>query len=88
MPADLSDRVIAIIATTQKIPAETIKAESTFQELKIDSLDAINIVFALENEFNVSIPDDAAREVKTVADLTAGIAKLINKEEDARTAAG
>jgi acyl carrier protein len=77
MPAELIDRVIAIIASTQKIPAESIKPESTFPELKIDSLDAINIIFALENEFNINIPDDAAKDVSTVRDLTDGIAQLI-----------
>lgn len=86
MPEDLIDRVIAIIASTQKIPIQGIKPESTFPELKIDSLDAINIIFALENEFNINIPDDAAREISTVQDLTDGIAKLI-AGGDAATAA-
>ena len=88
MRADLTGRVIAVIASTQKIPADSIQAESTFQDLKIDSLDAINIIFALENEFNISIPDDAAKEIKTVRDLANGIENLIRKEEDAATTAG
>lgn len=88
MPAELTDRVIAVIASTQKIAADTIKPESTFQDLKIDSLDAINIIFALENEFNINIPDDAAKDIKTVQDLADGISKLIGKEEDAATTAG
>ena len=46
--ADLGTRVIEIIAKTQRIPLESISLDSTFEQLKIDSLDGINIVFALE----------------------------------------
>jgi acyl carrier protein len=51
--------------------------DATFAELGIDSLDGINILFALENEFNLNIPDDAAKQVRTVADLIAGIRTLL-----------
>ncbi len=77
MLPDLTDRVVKVIAATQKIPADTIKPESTFAELKIDSLDAIEIIFALENEFNINIPDDSAKDIKTIADLVNGIQKLV-----------
>jgi acyl carrier protein len=76
MSDDIMQRVIRVIAETQRIPIDTVHSESTFEELKIDSLDGINILFALENEFNISIPDDAAKEVKSIKDLAAGIEKL------------
>ena len=62
---------------TQRIPVEAISADSTFEELKIDSLDGINILFALENEFNISVPDEAAKSIRTVRDMAAGVEKLI-----------
>jgi acyl carrier protein len=77
MPDEVIDRVIRVIAQTQKIPAETVKPESTFADLQIDSLDAINILFALENEFNINIPDDAAQGLRTVQDLANGVARLL-----------
>ena len=77
MPDDVMSRVIRIIAETQRIPAEGIKPESTFEELKIDSLDGINIVFGIENEFNISIPDDAAKSLRSVRDVAEGVEKLI-----------
>lgn len=66
MPDDLTQDVIAIIAREQRIPVESIKPDSTFEELKIDSLDGVNIVFALEERFNLSIPDDVAKEMKSI----------------------
>ncbi len=74
---DLSERVIRVIAETQKSSADLIGAESTFEELKFDSLDGINILFALENEFDINIPDEAARQIKSIPEMVAGIEKLI-----------
>ena len=78
MSDDLAQRVISVIATTQHIAPETISIDSTFEELKIDSLDGINILFALENEFNISIPDEAARNLRTVREMVDGVRRLID----------
>ena len=65
-PDDLGAHVIRVIAQTQRMPLETIHIDSSFEELKIDSLDGINIVFALENEFGVNIPDERVQNLKSV----------------------
>ncbi len=77
MPDELTQRVIAVIAATQHLDASTVTAASTFEELKIDSLDGINILFALENEFNINIPDDAAQTLRSVRDAAEGVRKLL-----------
>ncbi|HYZ86891.1 MAG TPA: phosphopantetheine-binding protein [Bryobacteraceae bacterium] len=76
MSDELMARVIRVIAETQRISPDTIRPESTFEELKIDSLDGINILFALENEFNINIPDDAAKQVRSIQELAEGVEKL------------
>jgi acyl carrier protein len=75
---ELTERVRGIIAATQHVAKEKITAESTFEELGIDSLDGINILFAVESEFNINIPDDAAQNIRSVRDVIDGIAKLID----------
>jgi acyl carrier protein len=77
MSEDLKTRVIKVIAKTQRIPPETVSIDSTFEELKIDSLDGINLIFALESEFNVDIPDDDARAIRSVRQMALGIAQLL-----------
>ena len=77
MSDDLIRRVISCIASTQHMAAERITLDSTFEELGIDSLDGINILFALENEFNINIPDDAARSIRSVREMVEGIEKLL-----------
>ncbi|HXP89044.1 MAG TPA: acyl carrier protein [Bryobacteraceae bacterium] len=77
MPEELVARVAEVIARTKKIPTESVTLDKTFEELKIDSLDGLNIVFSLENEFNIDVPDDAAREIKTVRQMVEGVEKLL-----------
>lgn len=74
---DLTRRIIDVIANTQHMAREKITLDSTFQELNIDSLDGINILFALENEFNVNIPDEAAQNIRTVREMVEGVTRLV-----------
>jgi acyl carrier protein len=74
---ELTERVRRIIAAAQHLPEEKVTADSTFAELNIDSLDGINILFAVESEFNVNIPDEAAQTIRSVRDVVEGIAKLL-----------
>ncbi|MCS7024042.1 MAG: acyl carrier protein [Bryobacteraceae bacterium] len=77
MSDDITQRVIQVIAKTQHLSPEQIRPTSSFEELNIDSLDGINIVFNLENEFDVSIPDEAAKSIRSVADVVEGIRRLL-----------
>jgi len=75
--ADLGTRVMEVIAKTQRIPLESISLDSTFEQLKIDSLDGINIVFALENEFGINIPDDGVQTMRSIGETVEGVRKLV-----------
>ncbi|MCC6392401.1 MAG: acyl carrier protein [Bryobacterales bacterium] len=85
MPETTLHRVIRVIAATQHYDAEktaAITAGSTFEELGIDSLDGINIIFALENEFDVNIPDESAKSIRGVQDIVEGIEKLLAEKAE------
>jgi acyl carrier protein len=77
MSDELTQRIVKVIADTQHIPVETLKLDSTFAELNIDSLDGINVLFALENEFNINIPDEAAKDIRSVRDAVEGVTRLV-----------
>ena len=80
-PDELGARVIRVIAETQRIPPGSISLDSTFEELKIDSLDGINIVFALENEFEIEIPDEGVQNMRSVRETVAGVRTLIERKQ-------
>ncbi|HEY1759207.1 MAG TPA: acyl carrier protein [Bryobacteraceae bacterium] len=81
MPDELATRVIAVIARMQKLPVESITLDQTFAELNIDSLDGINIMFEVENEFGVDIPDEDAKSIRTVRQMAEGIEKLLSMKQ-------
>jgi acyl carrier protein len=77
MSDDLIQRVLKAIATSKRIPLETVTIDSEFQQLEIDSMDAVEILFALENEFEINIPDDEVRNVRNVRQMCEGVEKLV-----------
>jgi acyl carrier protein len=88
MSEELSQRVISVIAASQKLPPEKVTIDSTFEELGIDSLDGVNILFALENEFNINIPDEGAQGIRTIRQMVESLEKLLaGAQPDAGAAA-
>ena len=79
MSDELTQRVLKTIASAQRIPVEKVKIDSSFEELGIDSMDGVNILFALENEFNITIPDEAAKQIRSIQEMVAGVDKLLNE---------
>ena len=79
MSEQLTQRVLSVIATTQRISPEKVTIDSSFQELGIDSMDGINILFALENEFDITIPDEQAKQIRSIREMVAGIEKLVSE---------
>ena len=79
MSDELTQRVLKTIASSKRLPIEAVTIDSEFQALNIDSMDAVEILFALEGEFDINIPDDDVRDVKNVRDMVAGVA---NKNAD------
>ena len=77
MSDELIQRVIKTIATTKRIPIEQVTIDSTFLDLGIDSMDAVEILFALEGEFDINIPDDEVRSVRGIRQMCAGVERLV-----------
>ena len=77
MPEDLTPRVLASIAKVKHLPPERVTIDSSFQELEIDSMDGVEILFALENEFDITIPDDAAKTIRSVRQMVEGVEQLV-----------
>jgi acyl carrier protein len=69
MDTQLETRIIAVMASVTKLKPEEIRVDASFDELGIDSLDRINILFELESEFDIDIPDEEARRIKTVGEM-------------------
>ena len=65
--SSIEEKVKAIIEEKLSVNADQITAEARFAEdLKADSLDTVELVMALEDEFGLDIPDEEADKIKTV----------------------
>lgn len=65
----VEQRVIDIVAEQLGVEKDKIKPESNFvNDLGADSLDTVELVMELEEEFDISIPDDAAEKIQTVGE--------------------
>jgi acyl carrier protein len=71
MTRDEIERKLVEIVRHEKsdIPDEKLTAATPLSEAGIDSLDALTILFAIEEEFHISVPDDKARAMKTFGDM-------------------
>lgn len=63
------DKIKNIIAEHFNIDAGEITAETTMEELGADSLDIVELIMGLEDEFGITFPDSEASNIKTVADI-------------------
>ena len=72
----LEEKVIEIITRAQKLEPGRVTLDSTFEELGIDSLDGINLLFAFEEEFNLNIPEHVAQQMKSVRQVVEGLGDL------------
>ncbi len=65
--ASVAERVIDIVADQLGVEKEKVSIDSHFvNDLGADSLDQVELVMELEEEFDINIPDDAAEKIETV----------------------
>lgn len=74
---EIEERLIAIVRQEKNVADELLKPETALADAGIDSLDALTILFAIEEQFRISIPDDEARAARTFGDLINIIASRI-----------
>lgn len=67
--ASVDEKVKSIIAEQLGVKPEEVTAQASFiDDLGADSLDTVELIMALEEEFNVEIPDEDAEKMNTVGD--------------------
>lgn len=76
----ISDQVVDIIATQLGYPKEQIVPEAEFAtDLGFDSLTQIEFIMAMEEAFNIQIPDEDAEQIKTVQQAVSKIEQALKK---------
>ena len=73
----IEQRVIGAIARSKRIDAAGIRPETTFEELGVDSLDAIELLFEIEEEFDLTVEDEAVQGKENVAQVIAAVEEAL-----------
>ena len=74
--SEIQEKVKAIICEQLDVEAEAVVLEASFvDDLGADSLDQVELIMAMEEEFDVSIPDEDAEKIVTVKDAIEYIEK-------------
>jgi len=83
---NIKDRVIGIIAEQAVLDPSDVKMDSTLEDLGIDSLGLVESIFAIEEEFDISVPFNANEpeksdfDISSVASIIAGIETLVKDQ--------
>ncbi|MCW8907014.1 MAG: phosphopantetheine-binding protein [Sedimenticola sp.] len=77
MTPDIETIVKTAIANQKMIEADSIMLDSSLEELGITSLDAITIVYEVEEECDIEVPNDQLESLNTVADIVSGVRLLL-----------
>lgn len=79
----IEERVKKVVVEQLGVSEEQVVAEASFvDDLGADSLDTVELVMALEEEFNTEIPDDQAESIATVKDAVSYIAANVSSDGD------
>ena len=73
----VAERVVGAIARTKRIDADRIRPETTFEELGVDSLDAIELLFEIEEEFDLTVDDDAVQGKENVGQVIEAVEEAL-----------
>jgi acyl carrier protein len=70
MAENIEEKVTKIVAEQFEVPVEKVTLSALFtDDLKADSLSVVELVLAIEEAFNLEIPDEDAEKIKTVGDV-------------------
>ncbi len=75
--AEIEQELLEIVRREKDIPDDKLSPQTLLADAGIDSLDALTILFAIEEHFKISIPDQRARAIRTFGDMIDAVEALV-----------
>ena len=79
MSEEVFDKIKELIVTKKGVEAEKVNIDSSFEELGMDSLDAVELVADMEEIFDVNIPNTELQNFKTIRQAVEGLQRAISQ---------
>lgn len=83
---DTYDRMVRIIADEHKLAVEALQPDARLDELGIDSLSVMELLFKIEEEFDIQVPNDQV-PLLTIRDVVSYVDSLMARQADAQAGA-
>lgn len=77
----VEEQIIEIVARITRVDKSIIKRESTFKEIKADSLDIVQALVAVEEAFEIEIPDEEAQKFQNFGDFISYVEEQVAQKE-------
>jgi acyl carrier protein len=77
----VEDQVRDIVAKITRVDKSIITRQSTFKEIKADSLDVVQALVAVEETFGIEIPDEEAQKFQNFGDFVSYVESRVTQEE-------
>jgi len=78
----IEDTIHSIVAQAAGVDTDNVKPSSTMDDFSFDSLDGVELIMSVEEEFGIEIPDADAEKISTVEDITNYITKKIEDNNE------
>lgn len=74
---EIKDKVFDIFAKEARLDRDSLSLETNLEELEIESLDMVQILFGIEDTFDVYVPQEEVENLKTMNDVVEGVKQLL-----------
>ncbi|HZD33082.1 MAG TPA: acyl carrier protein [Candidatus Angelobacter sp.] len=81
MNPEIAERTRKVIAKHLRVDVDKVPLDATFEQLGMDSLDSVNLLFEVEDEFDISIDDQEAKAITSVSQMVQGIEVLLARKD-------
>lgn len=71
----MQEKIIEAVAKVAKRKTSEVRLDSSFEQLGMDSLDRVCLLFELEQAFDISIPEEVVQDIQTVQDVVSRLGK-------------
>lgn len=76
---DIQAKIFEIVAKQRRLDPSALRLDQRLEEIEIESVDLVEIIFAIEDEFDIDIPQDTeAFRLDTLSDVVGGVRRLIS----------
>ncbi len=80
----VESKIVEIVANQRRVDPAGLSLSDRLEDIEIESIDLVEIIFAIEDEFDIDVPQDRdAMKLDTLQDVVDGVQRLINEKNAA-----